>query len=145
MAEESSNKGAKGRCLCGGVSYTVDGPLRDVIVCHCDECRRSSGGQWHASAAWRDTVEIEDTQGHLAWYQSGPKSRRGFCRECGASLFFDHDERDYLVINAGNLEKPTGLKLARHIFTGEAGDYYDVPADAEHFEAYPDILPMPAK
>jgi hypothetical protein len=28
---------------------------------------------------------------------------------------------------AGSLDKPTGLKLVKHIFAGHAGDYYQIP------------------
>ena len=34
---------ATGRCLCGAVTYEVRGPLRDIVLCHCVECRRWSG------------------------------------------------------------------------------------------------------
>jgi hypothetical protein len=30
---------------------------------------------------------------------------------------------------AGSLDKPTGLKLVRHIFADHAGDYYQIPDD----------------
>ena len=48
-----------------------------------------------------------------------------------------------MAITAGTLDKPTGLRLARHIFTDERGDYYDLPDDAPHFPGGPDPLPMP--
>ncbi|MFM7784547.1 MAG: GFA family protein, partial [Gammaproteobacteria bacterium] len=32
-----------GACLCGVVRYTVQGPLRPVVVCHCTQCRRQTG------------------------------------------------------------------------------------------------------
>ncbi len=38
---------ARGGCLCGAVRYEVQGPLRDVLICHCEECRRWHG---HVSA-----------------------------------------------------------------------------------------------
>jgi SAM-dependent methyltransferase len=34
---------ATGRCVCGAVRYETSGPLRDVVVCHCVECRRYHG------------------------------------------------------------------------------------------------------
>ena len=30
-------------CLCKGVHYEVHGPLRPVVFCHCEMCRRTSG------------------------------------------------------------------------------------------------------
>ena len=33
----------KGRCLCGAVTLTADGPPESVVACHCVSCRRFSG------------------------------------------------------------------------------------------------------
>lgn len=34
---------ATGSCLCTAVQYEVSGPLRSVLYCHCEQCRRTSG------------------------------------------------------------------------------------------------------
>ena len=47
---------ATGGCLCGAVRYEVRGPLRDVLICHCTECRRWSGHLFAATV--RPTVEV---------------------------------------------------------------------------------------
>ena len=41
----------EGACPCGAVRFSIDGPVRDVLVCHCDACREATGGPWAASAA----------------------------------------------------------------------------------------------
>src|SRR6266540_596053 len=122
---------ATGACLCGAVRYEVRGPLRDVLVCHCEECRRWSGHLFAATAARREDLALVEMRG-LRWIAS-PKSesraRRGFCGECGASLFWDAPERDTISIAAGTLDPPTGLRLMAHVYTSQAGDYYDLPED----------------
>jgi hypothetical protein len=40
MSEANQHSGG---CLCGGVRYAVNAPLRGVIACHCGQCRRTSG------------------------------------------------------------------------------------------------------
>lgn len=123
---------ASGRCLCGGVTFEVRGTLRPVIACHCDTCRRWSGGFWNATAARESDLTIHD-RGSLSWYRSSAHARRGFCATCGASLFWNHDDRPYMAIAAGALDKPTRLALAAHIFMAEAGDYYRVADDLPSF------------
>ena len=125
MADRNQAARASGRCLCGKVRYQVHGPLRPVVACHCTECRRFTGGVWHATAARRGDLTIEDDNA-LKWYWTSARLRRGFCGECGASLFADPNGRDFVSITAGTLELPTELALAVHIFTGEAGDYYEI-------------------
>jgi hypothetical protein len=113
-----------GGCLCGAVRYRVDGPLVDVIACHCSQCRRSSGHFAAATAAPREAVTVT---GEVAWYESTPgKIRRGFCPLCGSNLFWDRMADRKLDIWAGTLDAPTGLRLAGHIFVADKGDYYAI-------------------
>ena len=49
-----------GSCLCAAVRYRVDGPLREVVNCHCERCRRVSGVFLAATAAARADLTIDD-------------------------------------------------------------------------------------
>jgi len=66
---------------------------------------------------------------NITWFQTSGKARRGFCRTCGASLFFDPlDTRkhDWIGIAMGAFDTPTRTRLAMHIFVAEKGDYYEI-------------------
>jgi hypothetical protein len=119
-----------GGCLCGAVRYRVHGPLRDVVNCHCSQCLRSHGHYAAYTAALRDDVELIGQRG-LHWYASSDSAERGFCRECGASLFWRPLGKSTISIAAGTLDRPTGLTSVRHIFTADAGDYYRIDDDLE--------------
>ncbi len=112
-----------GGCLCGAVRYEARGPLRQVVNCHCGQCRR-----WHGHvAAYTNAAEADVTvagKRHVKWYRSSGFARRGFCAKCGSSLFWRRDKSDTLSIAAGTLDGPTGLQTIRHIFVAHAGDYY---------------------
>lgn len=120
-----------GRCLCGAVRFEVRGPLRDVLLCHCVECRRWSGHVFAATSAKRDDLVLLDETA-LRWIPSPDSesdARRGFCGDCGSSLFWDAPGRDTISIGVGSLDEPTGLKTIGHVYAGQAGDYYDLPDD----------------
>jgi hypothetical protein len=122
---------ATGGCLCGAVRYEVRGPLRDVLTCHCVECRRWSGHVFAATAARREHVVIVEPHG-LRWVTSPAsesEARRGFCGECGSSLFWDAPGRDTISVAAGSLDDTTGLQLIGHVYVTQAGDYYELPDD----------------
>ncbi|HUG64056.1 MAG TPA: GFA family protein [Gaiellaceae bacterium] len=116
---------ATGRCLCGAVTYEVHGPLRDILLCHCVECRRW-GGHAGAFAATRTVdLAIDETQA-LRWIDSPDSdhgARRAFCNECGSSLFWRAEGSERTGIAAGTLDSPTGLHVVAHIYTDQAGDY----------------------
>jgi hypothetical protein len=122
---------ATGRCLCGAVRYEVRGRLRDVLTCHCVECRRWSGHAFAATAARRDDLVLVEERG-LRWVDSpgsDSHARRGFCGECGSSLFWDPPGRDTISIAAGTLDEPTGLRIVGHVYVSQLGDYYELPDD----------------
>ena len=119
-----------GRCLCGAVTYQIKGELRQVLVCHCSQCRRSSGHQWAATAAPVESIEI-DCEMTLSWYRSSSWAKRGFCRRCGSSLFWQLDGSTSMSIAAGSLNVPTGLSTQEHIYFNDASDYYTVHPDEQ--------------
>jgi hypothetical protein len=125
---------ATGRCLCGAVSYEVRGDLRDVWNCHCGQCRRTHGNVAAYTSVARTDLVLTEARG-LKWYRSSDRARRGFCRDCGASLFWEPSAGDRVSVAAGSLDPPTGLKTTRHIFVAERGDYYEIGDDLERLPA----------
>ena len=93
-----------------------------------------SGHYFAATAARREGFEITNQDG-LAWYESSARSRRGFCRRCGSSLFFDHGPDEPVGVAAGSLDTDPGFALAAHIYVDEAGSYYTLPDDAQSYTA----------
>ena len=114
-----------GGCLCGAVRYEAGGPLRDVVLCHCAMCRRTHGHVGAYTAAPKAALRVTESRG-LTWYRSSDAARRGFCGECGGTLFWDADDRPTMSIAAGTLDAPTALRTALQIHVDSAGDYYDV-------------------
>jgi hypothetical protein len=112
-----------GGCLCGAVRYSVTGPLRAVVLCHCTQCRRSTGHFMAATAARNRDFRLASAA-ELRWYLSSDSARRGFCGRCGSTLFWQAEGRDYISIAAGTLDGASGLKSACHIFVADKGDYY---------------------
>jgi hypothetical protein len=124
---------ASGRCLCGAVSYAVTGPLRPVIDCHCERCRRFTGHYLAATSATADDVAIDDPDGRLTWFPV-PGAEYGFCRACGGSLFWRADSSPHaLSIAAGTLGPPTGLATTHALWVSQASDYFTRP-DVREFD-----------
>ena len=115
----------KGASLCGAVRFRVEGDLNPPDACHCSQCRKSSGHFWASTDVARAALRIEG-EDSISWYASSEQVRRGFCRQCGSSLFWDPVHRDKIAIAMGAFESPTGTKLHMHIFVADRGDYYDI-------------------
>jgi hypothetical protein len=113
----------KGQCLCGAIRFRLAGERRNVVVCHCGQCRRWHG---HVGAYTRVAKDDLKVEGEIAWFRSSERARRGFCRDCGSSLFWERHGSDQVSVAAGSLSEPTGLKTVLQIYAEDAGDYYAV-------------------
>jgi hypothetical protein len=141
-AQDDRQNNCQGGCLCGAVRYRVAGPLRPVIACHCSQCRRATGHYMAATAAAHAHISIEGAD-NLTWFDSSPTARRGFCRLCGSNLFWEGKDLPYISITAGSLDSPTGLKLDRHIYVADKGDYYEIADGAPQSQAFEGYDPTP--
>lgn len=124
MSTERTTR-ATGACLCGGVTFEIDGPMSGVLYCHCEQCRKTSGHYCAAASCERAHLSITVDDG-LRWYQSSPDAKRGFCDRCGSSLFWSHQDSASISVMSGSLDLPTGLKADAHIFVADASDYYTI-------------------
>lgn len=125
-----------GGCLCGGVRYELEGPLRGVVNCHCGQCRKTHGHIGAYTNVARDRFRLVNNSS-LSWYVSSELARRGFCRVCGSSLFWERRGGDVVSIAAGTLDQPTGLKTVAQIFTApeHRGDYYELDTGLKTYPA----------
>jgi hypothetical protein len=124
-----------GGCLCGGVRYQIAGECREIINCHCENCRRTHGHIAAYTSLPRSELVLV-SQHTLQWYHDeSPDTLRGFCNRCGASLFWDaHDGRGKISVAAGSLDDSLELKTIGHVFVSEAGKYYEIDDALPRFE-----------
>lgn len=125
-----------GSCLCGAVKYQTTGPLRPVVACHCVQCRKTSGHYGAATSVARDNLTIA---GDVKWYASSDTAQRGFCPDCGCSMFWDGGGEN-VSIWAGSFDGDTGVHLRGHIYVADKGDYYEIEGDLPTFEQSDDIM-----
>jgi hypothetical protein len=138
MATGQEAQASSGGCLCGAIRYTVRGPLRGIIVCHCGQCRRQHSYLGAFTSAARADVALEGADG-VRWFAASARGRRGFCAACGSSLFFEPAGEARLAIAAGSLDQPSGLELIGHEYVVDKADFVriddDLPAFAGDFGA----------
>lgn len=114
-----------GSCLCGAVTFEVAGALSPPDACHCTQCRKVSGHYWASTDVARNALTIRGAD-QVKWFRSSERVRRGFCSNCGSSLFWDPIGKDRVGVAMGAFDKPTDTRLAIHIFVADKGDYYDI-------------------
>jgi len=114
-----------GQCLCGAVAFTgTPCPDDGISVCHCGQCRRWASGPY-TSLRFANGVTLTRSDG-LVWFASSDIGERGFCRDCGASLFWRKTgaERDWAV-SVGAVGEGHEQEIVEHIWIDDKPDFYD--------------------
>lgn len=96
-------------------------------------CRvQNGGGAFHGLEIHGElTVRVDDG---LAWYAASDKAERGFCKICGATMFWRlNANTSKMDISLGVLDDTSGIKLDAHIFTDQCANYQTLPNDAPHY------------
>ena len=126
----------KASCLCGGIQLRTLGYHRDVENCHCIQCMKTHGHYAAYTNVQEQNVKFLKKR-TLKWFRSSKTAKRGFCRKCGASLFFKIIGSNNISIAAGMFNRPTKLKTKMDIFVKGKLDYYKLDNRLPKFKRYP--------
>lgn len=94
-----------GGCLCGRCRYRVDADPVAVGLCHCDMCKKATGGPFAVLVRVKE-AELHWAGAEPAAYRSSPIAVRGFCPHCGTPLYLNYDRDYYLRLTVGSLDDP---------------------------------------
>jgi len=113
----------RGSCLCGDIRFETAAEPQGASMCHCGQCRKQSGGIWSSAYVKDRALTIS---GPVRWFEASPQAKRGFCGRCGSSLFWKAHDEDTTSFALGAVAAPTELRIEKHIFVGDKGDFYEI-------------------
>jgi len=96
--------------------------LRDVVHCHCSQCRRAHGTVAAYSATPLEDFAIEVGES-LRWFDASPRARRGFCANCGSTLFWAPRDADTIGVSAGAIDSGPAVRSCARIYTADSTRY----------------------
>ncbi len=100
-----------GGCRCGQVRYRTAAAATNQTICHCADCRRSTGAPM---VAWftvpPTTLEIT---GQPRTHASSPGITRSFCPACGTSLTYQ-SRPDEIDVTTASLDHPEAVPPRDH-------------------------------
>ncbi|MGR5064090.1 GFA family protein [Photobacterium sp. DNB22_13_2] len=120
----------KGKCLCGAIELTAE-DQKEVGLCHCNMCRKWSGGPLFAVHC-NDVVTIEGDAPVV--YRSSEWAERVFCGTCGTHLFYHLLPSNEYIVSAG-LFQEQAFTLTSEIFIDEKPDFYELKNDTHKMTA----------
>lgn len=128
----------QGGCQCGAVRYEVNGTPQHVALCHCADCRKSSGAPAVAWAAFAED-EFKLLQGELTDFNSSGAAMRSFCPQCGTGIAYRNADMlpGIVDVQSATLDDPSVFALQCQIQTAERIDWMESAHTLAEFERYP--------
>jgi hypothetical protein len=125
----------KGSCLCGAVSFEIQGPLHSARYCHCTNCRKFSGTEYAAWALARtDQIVVSPAVPNVTKFNSGG-GLRVFCSACGSPLWYEPAGRpQFRGIPLGAIDVGAVAKPAMHVWTRSKVAWGSISDDLPQFE-----------
>jgi hypothetical protein len=121
----------KGSCLCGSITYQVDGDIDTVIQCHCKKCRKASGTAYGTNAPIpTESFHLLTGKDTMGKFMSTPDLARHFCRNCGSPIYSQRISMpEVMRLRIGSLDTPISVKPAFHIYVGSKAEWDDIHDD----------------
>jgi hypothetical protein len=126
----------KSSCLCGDVSWDVDGPLRSLSHCHCSRCRKQHGAAFASYVMTPASGYRMHGEPHVSGFETSPGTVRRFCTRCGSPVP-GPPQQGFAVVPAGNFAGDPGIRPQLHIFVASKAPWYEIPDSLPRFDAYP--------
>jgi [ribosomal protein S5]-alanine N-acetyltransferase len=132
----------RGSCLCGSVSFEIDGELTSIQYCHAVRCRKATGSAFAAELAARaDTFRWVHGAELVTVYEAPlltepPPYRHAFCRRCGSPLPVPLEGTAFLALHAGVLDGEPDTQAVRHIFVGQKPSWHTIADEMAAFEQH---------
>jgi hypothetical protein len=127
----------KGQCHCGSVRYEMTPETVHHALCHCQDCRRASGG---VAVSWglvaKEGLKVE---GETKIYASSEHGRRHFCGDCGTSLFYTNDVifPGQIDVQTATLDDASQIPLQAQIQLAESISWMAELGSLPKFDRYP--------
>jgi hypothetical protein len=129
-----------GSCLCGGVKFELTETPPTLRYCHCDSCKKLSGGAATVNGRVPSTaIRILEGEDLLRTFQPAEGSAKTFCLACGSNLFGGGwPDSETASVRATTIDDPFDARPSAHIFVSAVALWETVPDDGlDRFETTP--------
>jgi len=128
-----------GSCLCGKISFEIDGDFESFFLCHCEYCRKDTGSA-HAANLFSSTARLKWLSGENQVKTFQYKSTRhikSFCPNCGSALPNSQMDGKLLVVPAGCLETDVPIQAQAHVFFKSKANWDTNLENLPKFDQFP--------
>lgn len=128
----------KGSCLCSAVKFEITGSIRNIVYCHCSQCRKAQGSAFATNGIVAyENFKFLSGEDKLTGYESSPGQTKFFCKICGSPILSKTITKpDQVRIRLGTIESDIHERPIAHIFATSKANWEDICGDLPQYEAY---------
>ena len=127
-----------GSCLCKAIRFEIKNGIRNIIYCHCSQCRKAQGSAF----ATNGIVNADDftfTSGEelLTEYAVSDDQSRYFCSRCGSPIMSRRKSKpDQVRIRLGTIDDAISERPCAHIFADSKANWEDIEGELPQYAQY---------
>lgn len=127
-----------GSCLCESVRFEIKGPIRNIVYCHCSQCRKAQGSAFATNGIVKASdFDILTGTDSLTGYESSPGQTKYFCKICGSPILSKSESRPEQVrVRLGTIDSEIGERPMAHIFSTSKASWENITDDLPQYESY---------
>ncbi|MFK5914213.1 MAG: GFA family protein [Woeseiaceae bacterium] len=127
-----------GSCLCGHIKFVINGEVKDIVCCHCSQCRKAQGSAFatngNVSSSQFSFISGEDNLSEYAYSESQSKF---FCKTCGSPVISKNTQQpENIRIRLGLIETDIHERPNAHIFVGSKANWETICDDLPQHKEY---------
>jgi len=127
----------RGSCLCGGVKFEVTEAPVTLRHCHCESCKKLSGGAATVNGRVPSkAIRVLEGKELLRTFQPAEGSAKTFCVACGSNLFGGGwPDSEIASVRATALDDGFAARPSAHIYVRSVAAWETLPDDGlDRFE-----------
>jgi len=127
-----------GGCLCNTVRFEIHGDIRNIVYCHCSQCRKAQG----TAFATNGIVQTKDFiflngENDLTGFTVNEKQIKYFCKHCGSPIMSKNTDRpEQIRVRLGTIESDIHERPEAHIFASSKANWDQICDDIPQFDEF---------
>lgn len=133
----------RGSCLCGDVTFEVDGPFPKLYQCHCSLCRKQGGSVSNTGLiVAADKFRWLAGEASIGQWQRKTGFRSWFCSGCGSTVPNPLRDTGYTWVPAGALDDDGALEIGAQLFLESRTDWDRPRTDGFQYDTAPPLTEL---
>lgn len=128
----------QGSCLCGKIKFTLSADIKDIVYCHCSQCRKAQGSAFATNAnVKQDSFNFISGEDNLSAYHYSEEQTKFFCKSCGSPIMSKNTNNpDTVRIRLGTIESDITERPSAHIFVSSKANWEEISGSLPQYKEY---------